>query len=188
MGVRQQWAEWGLCEEDHSHHHHHWPWSPASPHHPGAAGKGPARGRGCPMGKRKETLHALFSPLYRHSWPKPFSTTSRLPCAGLWSLWQRESVPTVSNILSERRLRGLGRQTWRVPGSFPYILPLSFLKILFIHERQRERDRQRHRHREKQTPCREPDLGLDPGSPGSGLRLKAALNCWATRAAPFSPF
>ena len=54
----------------------------------------------------------------------------------------------------------------------------SFLKKifnLFIHERQRERGRQRHRQREKQTPCSEPDE-LDPGSPGSGPGLTAALN------------
>ena len=44
---------------------------------------------------------------------------------------------------------------------------LFFLKILFIHERQSERERQRHRQREKQAPCREPNVGLDPGSPGS---------------------
>ena len=56
---------------------------------------------------------------------------------------------------------------------------------LFIHERHRERERQRHRQREKQAPCREPDVGLDPGSPGSCPGLKAALNRWATRAAPF---
>ena len=52
---------------------------------------------------------------------------------------------------------------------------------------QRER-----RQREKQAPRREPDMGLDPGSPGSPPRLKvalnhwaigAALNCWATGAA-----
>ena len=47
-----------------------------------------------------------------------------------------------------------------------------FLKILFYlfmrgTERERERERQRHRQGEKQTPCREPDMGLDPGSPGS---------------------
>ena len=30
-------------------------------------------------------------------------------------------------------------------------------------ERERERERQRHRQREKQAPCREPDVGLDPG-------------------------
>ena len=30
---------------------------------------------------------------------------------------------------------------------------------------------------EKQAPCREPDVGLDSGSPGSGPGLKAALNC-----------
>ena len=29
-----------------------------------------------------------------------------------------------------------------------------------------ERERQRHRQREKQTPCRKPDMGLDPRSLG----------------------
>ena len=40
----------------------------------------------------------------------------------------------------------------------------------------RDTERQRHRQREKQAPCREPDVGLDPGSPGSHLLLKAVLN------------
>ena len=39
-----------------------------------------------------------------------------------------------------------------------------------------ERERQRHRQRENQAPCREPDVGLDPGSSGSHPGLKAALN------------
>ena len=43
-------------------------------------------------------------------------------------------------------------------------------------DRERERERQRHRQREKQAPCREPDVGLEPGSPGSRPGLKAALN------------
>ena len=43
-------------------------------------------------------------------------------------------------------------------------------------EREREKERQRHKEREKQAPCREPDVGLDPGSPGSHPRLKVALN------------
>ena len=30
-------------------------------------------------------------------------------------------------------------------------------------DREKERERQRHRQREKQAPCREPDVGLDPG-------------------------
>ena len=47
---------------------------------------------------------------------------------------------------------------------------------LFIHERHRERERQRHRQREKQPPCREPDVGLDPGSPESRPGLKVVLN------------
>ena len=42
---------------------------------------------------------------------------------------------------------------------------------------------QRHKQREKQAPCREPDMGLDPGSPGSCPGLKAVLNHWATGAA-----
>ena len=46
-----------------------------------------------------------------------------------------------------------------------------------------EKARQRHRSREKQVPCQEPDLGLDPRSPGSHPGPKAALNCWATGAA-----
>ena len=33
--------------------------------------------------------------------------------------------------------------------------------------RHRERERQRHRQREKQAPCRDPDVGLDPRTPGS---------------------
>ena len=37
-------------------------------------------------------------------------------------------------------------------------------------------ERGRDRQREKPAPCREPDMGLDPGSPGSRPGLKAALN------------
>uniref|UniRef100_A0A8C0KZU4 Integrin subunit beta 3 binding protein n=1 Tax=Canis lupus dingo TaxID=286419 RepID=A0A8C0KZU4_CANLU len=40
----------------------------------------------------------------------------------------------------------------------------------------KELKRQRHRQREKQPPCREPNMGLDPGSPGSHRGLKAVLN------------
>ena len=35
------------------------------------------------------------------------------------------------------------------------------------------RDRQRHRQRDKQAPCREPDVGLNPGTPGSLPEPKA---------------
>ena len=38
------------------------------------------------------------------------------------------------------------------------------------------RERKTDRQREKQAPCREPDVELDPGSPGSGPGLKAVLN------------
>ena len=53
-------------------------------------------------------------------------------------------------------------------------LLITFLKkILFIHSWETERQRQRHRQREKQAPCREPDVGLDPGTLGSRSELKA---------------
>ena len=47
----------------------------------------------------------------------------------------------------------------------------------------RDRERQRHRQREKLAPFREPDVGLDSRSPGSGPGLKVALNCRVTWAA-----
>ena len=55
-------------------------------------------------------------------------------------------------------------------------------------EGERERERQRHRQREKQAPPREPDVGREPGSPGSYPGLKVALNRWATRVAPLHGF
>ena len=53
-----------------------------------------------------------------------------------------------------------------------YLWLIIFLKrfYLFIHERHRER--QRHRQREKQALCGEPDVGLDPRTPGSCPELK----------------
>ena len=42
-----------------------------------------------------------------------------------------------------------------------------------MRDTERARERPRHRQREKQAPCREPDVGLNPGSPGSGPGLKA---------------
>ena len=61
---------------------------------------------------------------------------------------------------------------------------IFFFKVfIYSWETPRKRERQRLGQREKQAPCREPDLGLNPGSPGSRPGLKAALTCWATRAA-----
>ena len=60
---------------------------------------------------------------------------------------------------------------------------LNFLKkrfYLFIHETHREK--QRPRQREKQAPCREPDVGLDPRSPGSRPGLKAGPQPLSPRA------
>ena len=42
-----------------------------------------------------------------------------------------------------------------------------------MRDTERERERQRHRQMEKQAPCREADVGLDPGTPGSCSGPKA---------------
>ena len=59
-----------------------------------------------------------------------------------------------------------------------FLLRLSFIYLFFkdfiyLFTIERERQRQKHRQREKQAPCREPDAGFDPGSPGSRPGPKA---------------
>ena len=50
----------------------------------------------------------------------------------------------------------------------PYFFILIFYKdFIYLFMRDTERERQRHRQREKQAPCRKPDVGLDPRTPGS---------------------
>ena len=71
------------------------------------------------------------------------------------------------------------------------LFTLFFLRFyLFIHKNTQrgERERQRHRQREKQAPFRKPDMGLDPGPPGSHPGLQVALNRWATGAAQHPVF
>ena len=67
-----------------------------------------------------------------------------------------------------------------------FLIPteLCFFMILFIYswETQREREEKTQKEGEASS-CREPKLGLDPGSPGSHPELKSALNRWATWAA-----
>ena len=54
---------------------------------------------------------------------------------------------------------------------------------LLMRDREKERGRDTVRGRSR-LHAGEPDVGLDPGSPGSRPGLKAALNRWATRASP----
>ena len=63
-----------------------------------------------------------------------------------------------------------------------------FLRFIYSFIQREWRERQRHRRREKQAPCREPNVGLDPGSPGPHPRLQATLNRCATGAAQLSWF
>ena len=56
----------------------------------------------------------------------------------------------------------------RIPTKHLKIKMSLFLKkILFIYSWETHRERQRHRQREKQASCGEPDVGLDPRTPGS---------------------
>ena len=48
--------------------------------------------------------------------------------------------------------------------------------FIYLFMRDTESERQRHRQREKQAPCRRPNVGLDPWTPGSHPGLKVALN------------
>ena len=50
------------------------------------------------------------------------------------------------------------------------------------------RDTQRQRHREKPTPHREPDAGLDPGTPGSHSGPKADAQLLSHPGAPENKF
>ena len=65
---------------------------------------------------------------------------------------------------------------------YPYLIMwncihILFLDFIYLFMRDTERERQRHRQREKQAPCKEPDVGLDPGSQNHALSLRQMLNC-----------
>ena len=51
-----------------------------------------------------------------------------------------------------------------------------------------QRERQRHRQKEKQAPSREPDVGLDPRTPGSQPEPKADAQPQSHPGVPDSPF
>ena len=51
---------------------------------------------------------------------------------------------------------------------------ISFFKdFIYLFMRDTERERQRHRQRETQAPSRKPNVGLNPGTPGSHPKPKA---------------
>ena len=51
-----------------------------------------------------------------------------------------------------------------------------------------QRERQRHRQREKQAPCREPNMGLDPGTPGSQPEPKVGTKLLSHPETPYTDF
>ncbi|XP_077752653.1 ankyrin repeat domain-containing protein 26-like isoform X10 [Canis aureus] len=83
--------------------------------------------------------------------------------------------PSVGNLTSSLLLdrNVTPRENVMIPTSRPQTsvssIETHLFKILFIYSL----EMQRHRQREKQTPHEEPDVGLDPGTPGSLLGSKA---------------
>ena len=65
---------------------------------------------------------------------------------------------------------------------------ISFFKKDFIYSWETHRERQRHRQREKQAPCREPDVGLNPRTPGSQPEPKADAQPLSHPGAPLQSF
>ena len=99
-------------------------------------------------------------------------------------------VASLSHLPSGQRLLPCGHRGGQRHLSYLHFFPVLltftclfsfFLKILFIYSWETHTEREAEtRQREKQAPCREPHVGLDPGSPGSQPGPKVALNRWAT--------
>ena len=68
-----------------------------------------------------------------------------------------------------------------------HLIYLFKIFYLFIHERDTHTQRQRHGQREKQAPLREPDVGLDPGTPGSCPGPKAGAKLLSHPGIPSVP-
>ena len=73
----------------------------------------------------------------------------------------------------------------------PYVLPsLLFIFEDFIYLFMRDRERregQRHRQREELAPCREPNVGLNPGIPGSHPEWKVGTKSLSHLGIPYCP-
>ena len=57
--------------------------------------------------------------------------------------------------------------------SFNFAMSLFFFLRFYLFIQERHTERQRHRQRDKEAPCEEPNVGLDPRTPGSRPELKA---------------
>ena len=60
-----------------------------------------------------------------------------------------------------------------LPSSSTQSTPEYLFFLIFIYLFLRKRERQRHRQKEKQAPGREPNVGLNPSTPGSPTEPKA---------------
>uniref|UniRef100_A0A8C0R7V8 ATP-grasp domain-containing protein n=1 Tax=Canis lupus dingo TaxID=286419 RepID=A0A8C0R7V8_CANLU len=93
-----------------------------------------------------------------------------------------ENIPRV---LPQKFGVDLDAQSWRIPRIFSWLQQEGHLSeeemartfncgvgAALVVSKDLTEEAQRHRQREKQASCREPDVGLDPGFPGSHPRLK----------------
>ena len=114
-------------------------------------------------------LGNLFAARETYRLSKKWKSSHPLPVSGCSGIRSSEfSHLNFPHLLYIRKQMRTERCLWQ---GFGFFLRFN----LFIHERYRERERkkQKPRQREKEAPCREPDVGLDPGTPGSCSGPKA---------------
>ena len=120
---------------------------------------------------------------------QPFLRLHCLICFfALFNMLQHISQFThFSEIISHSHCENLFYSMAQLISSILCYLPVLFVKVLlstteilfflflklYLFMRDTEKERQRHRQREKQAPWKEPDAGLDPGTPRPCPRPKA---------------
>ena len=77
----------------------------------------------------------------------------------------------LSDIFRQINVKNSDSESW---GFFCVVFCFCFcFYFIYLFMRDTERERQRHRQRENQAPCRKPNVGFHPGTPGSRPGLKA---------------
>ena len=76
---------------------------------------------------------------------------------------------------------------WTVGYNKEYNQVFFFKDFIYLFMRDTQRERQRYR-QEKQAPCREPDMGLDPGTPGSRPELEGRHSTTEPPRRPYNQF
>ena len=123
---------------------------------------------------------AEWAPKHGHCNPGfPTAWWRRAPRVGVGAHEAAAMSPFMMDSVTSAILCGSKCSTFPVDSGRGEVDPtfLFFFKdFIYLFMRHTQRERHRDRQRVKQVPCREPDVGLNPGTPGSHPGLKAALN------------